>query len=86
MPTRSVVDPSRSPSPLGPHEIHTAHWGVRMMLKTVLALLGTAVFLVLEFATDLGAQVGFLGLLALCLVPGLLLYVPLSRAAGAWVR
>ncbi len=73
-------------------QIATAVKLVRLLLKTVLALLGVAAFLVLEFGTRVAdsfsgdpQQVAF-ALVMLCFIPLLVIYFPLSWWATAWVK
>ncbi|NMB77033.1 MAG: hypothetical protein GYA21_18125 [Myxococcales bacterium] len=79
------------PPPTGV-EIATAVKLVRVLLKTVLSLLGVATFLVLEFGTRVAdsfggtpQQVAF-ALVMLCFIPLLVIYFPLSLWATAWVK
>ena len=80
------------PPPPTDAEIATAVKLVRVLLKTVLALLGVAAFLVLEFGTRVAdsfggtpKQVAF-ALVMLCFIPALVIYFPLSWWATAWIR
>lgn len=74
-----------TPPPLGAHEVFTARWGARLLVKLVLGLVMTAVFLILELGTAVPASIGEIGIVLICAVLGALLYVPLARAADAWI-
>jgi hypothetical protein len=80
-----MKQPSSASSALGAHEIATARWGARTFVKSVLVLVGALVFVAVELGTNLPATAGKLGMLVIFVVPGVLLYFPLSWAAVRWV-
>jgi len=78
--------------PMSAEQHRALQTAAKTALKGTLTLLGVAAFLVMEFATDISKTIGgtpkqqALGMMVLVIIPGVIMYFPLSWLVTTMLR